>query len=396
MIILQESPAYKDLERVLPWWTDVKSSAQEAMQSRQPFAGLRVAIICLDLYRFDSISTSVCEQAVVLMAAGCDVQLVCNNRVGINSPLFTPRETFNPAHFDCILYHYYVGDQFLNTVIASSTRKAVYYHGITTPPDVYAPYSPEFVATCRDGLAHLHKLHQFDMVLSASNYNIEQIRASVPQKNIGLTTKIFSPIIAFERFVPAPRRLTTVPTHILTVGRIFSSKNVEGVIRFAELLVKRTGVPTRLTIAGSKCEPAYVQQLLSKTSNHPTLQIDICIRASDERVRELYNKADIYTCFSHHEGFCIPLVESMASGIPVVTHSLTAIPQTMSGSGIVVAPFSYEQAADQILSVFSNKDRLDSLISHQRAVFQRLYTGATIAGELIDVIRYLAFPHEIA
>ncbi|WP_126285299.1 glycosyltransferase [Burkholderia stagnalis] len=391
---MQDGQVPGDLEAVLPWWADVVSCTQEALSSRQPLAGLRVAIICIDLYRFDSISTSVCEQAVVLMTAGCSVQIVCNNRAGICSPLLTPREAFDPADCDCLLYHYYVGDPFLETVLASPTRKAVFYQGITTPPEVYAPYSPEFVDTCREGLMHLQKLHQFDLVFSGSDYNVNQIQASQAAGTRAPTARMFPPVVTVGRFVETPKDLNAVPVHILTVSRIFSSKNVEGVIRFAEALVQRTGAPTRLTIAGAKCEPAYVQQLLADMSSNSLLEVDICLRASDERVRQLYREADIYACFSHHEGFCIPLVEAMAAGVPVVTHSLTAIGQTMGGSGVVVEPMQYEAAAERIWTVWSRKGEIESLVGEQRAVFDRLYKGPIIAGKLIDAIRDLALSRE--
>lgn len=387
---MQDNYAFNGLEAVLPWWSDVRSCALIALQTRRPLVGLRVAIICIDLYRFDSISTSVCEQAVVLMTAGCDVEVVCNNCTGITSPLFRSRENFDPTDYDCVLYHYYVSDTLLESILGSPVRKAVFYQGITTPPETYAPYSSDFVETCREGLRHLHRLHSFDMVFSGSNYNIAQIQALATKDNRDFPLRMIPPVVSVERFWQESKPPAEVPMHILTISRIFSSKNLEGVIRFAEALVKHTGRGMRLTIAGAKCEPAYVQQLLSDTTNSPLLELDICLRASDERIREFYSQADIYACFSHHEGFCIPLVEAMAAGVPVVTHALTAIEQTMGGSGVVVDPFEYESAANQIWAIWLQAGALSSLIAEQRAVFERLYSGVTVAGQLIEGVRDLA------
>ncbi|WP_114809014.1 glycosyltransferase family 4 protein [Paraburkholderia kururiensis] len=386
---MQERTILRDLEAVLPWWQDVRVCAEDALKSRQPLTGLRVAIICIDLYRFDSISSSASEQAAVLITAGCEVQIVCNNHAGIDSPLIKPREDFNAADYDCVLYHYYVGDPLLETVLNNSTRKAVFYQGITTPPEVYAPYSPEFVETCRQGLAQLDRLQRFDMVISGSDYNVEQMRAAGRQGERRPVARMFPPIISVTRFVQTPRKLGPVPRRILTVSRIFSSKNVEGVVRFAEALVQRTRTATRLTIAGAKCEPSYVERLLADMTTDPLLEVDICLRASDERVRGFYQQADIYACFSHHEGFCIPLVEAMAAGVPVVTHALTAIPQTMGGSGVIVEPFQHEEAAEKIWSVWQDRSALTSLVLGQQVVFERQYKGSGIAGKLIDAIRDL-------
>ncbi len=42
-------------------------------------------------------------------------------------------------------------------------------------------------------------------------------------------------------------------------------------------------------------------------------------RPSDERVNELFNEATVFVQTSRHEGFCLPLLEAMAAGTPVVS-----------------------------------------------------------------------------
>jgi glycosyltransferase involved in cell wall biosynthesis len=38
---------------------------------------------------------------------------------------------------------------------------------------------------------------------------------------------------------------------------------------------------------------------------------------------------------SEHEGFCVPLVESMAMKLPIVAYGSSAIPQTVGKTGLV-------------------------------------------------------------
>ncbi|WP_157661706.1 glycosyltransferase family 4 protein [Burkholderia ubonensis] len=382
-------PTAKDLEPVLPWWHDVERHAQKAMLQRKFLSGLRVAIICIDFYRFDSISTSVSEQAIVLMTAGCHVSIVCNNFTGIKSDIIKSRDEFSDSEYDCILYHYYVGDSLLRTITDSKTKKAAFYQGITTPPESYAPYSPDFVETCRDGLSHLSLMSKFDMVFSGSIFNIDQAKHAAAHDKFP-PTRMFPPVVAVDRFSGKRSIRKLVPSHILTVSRIYSSKNIEGVIRFAESLANLTKSATRLTIVGAKCEPIYVADLLAKSSNNSLLEIEMCLRTTDDRLKDLYQQADVYACFSHHEGFCIPLVESMSAGIPVVTHNLTAIGQTMAGSGIVVDPFQYEEAASALWKAWSTTTAIDNLVKKQTDAFNRLYDGEIIAGMMIDAIQKLS------
>ncbi len=48
-----------------------------------------------------------------------------------------------------------------------------------------------------------------------------------------------------------------------------------------------------------------------------------------------YRSADVYLSMSVHEGFCAPLVESIAHGVPVAARAAGAVPETLGGAGLV-------------------------------------------------------------
>ena len=47
-------------------------------------------------------------------------------------------------------------------------------------------------------------------------------------------------------------------------------------------------------------------------------------RPSDAEVNELLNTATVFVQTSRHEGFCLPVLEAMATGVPVVARTRTA------------------------------------------------------------------------
>ena len=379
---------YKKLLQIVPWGEDVKKAATEAYDMREKLPSLRVAIIFVDFYRFDSISTSVAEQAIVLSEIGFSVDLICNNFSGISEKFIKPRSAFNPAEYDFILYHYYVGDLMLDQILDAKIPKCVFYQGITTPPEVYSPFSNEFVDVCNQGLFRLKDLHQFNCIFSSSESNVMQIKNHTQEDKIDFIYQILPPVISLGRFRCTENYFSIFPINLLSVGRIFSSKNIEGVIEFANVLQKLTGQETRLTIAGSKCEPSYVQWLLSEFNTNQNLELTITMRASDESLRKLYKSADLFVSFSHHEGFCIPLVEAMASSVLVVSHSQTAIPETMGGTGILVAPYDYKDAAIKVAESWNEIGKISQLVSDQSRYFNSTYTANVIAGKFIDAIAF--------
>ena len=50
----------------------------------------------------------------------------------------------------------------------------------------------------------------------------------------------------------------------------------------------------------------------------------------------LYLRADVYLSMSAHEGFCAPLIEALAHGVPVVARGAGAVPETLGGAGLVL------------------------------------------------------------
>ena len=55
-----------------------------------------------------------------------------------------------------------------------------------------------------------------------------------------------------------------------------------------------------------------------------------------ETLTALYRDAAVFVMASHHEGFCVPVVEAQARGLLVVASDAGALPETVAGGGIVV------------------------------------------------------------
>ena len=65
-----------------------------------------------------------------------------------------------------------------------------------------------------------------------------------------------------------------------------------------------------------------------------------------------YRRADVFVCLSEHEGFCVPLVEAMAWGVPVVAAAAAAVPETLGGAGVLLtdkSPVVVAAAVERVL-----------------------------------------------
>lgn len=74
------------------------------------------------------------------------------------------------------------------------------------------------------------------------------------------------------------------------------------------------------------------------------------------RLHHLYRRADIYVTPAYTETFAHPLVEAMASGVPVVASDLPVHREICGESALYFPRFSVEELADRVVEVVSSPD----------------------------------------
>ncbi len=57
---------------------------------------------------------------------------------------------------------------------------------------------------------------------------------------------------------------------------------------------------------------------------------------AEQELALLYNFADVFLNCSAGEGFCIPLIEAMATELPIITHNATAMPEVVGDAALLV------------------------------------------------------------
>ena len=131
--------------------------------------------------------------------------------------------------------------------------------------------------------------------MTISNWNRERLA------ELGLAAELMPPGIDLDNFRPLdiPKRDDVV----LAVGRSLPLKNLGLTVEARERLQARP----ELWMFGVEPELGL---------EHGARYFE---RPSDERVNELFNEATAFVQTSIHEGFCLPLLEAMAAGTPVVS-----------------------------------------------------------------------------
>jgi glycosyltransferase involved in cell wall biosynthesis len=85
----------------------------------------------------------------------------------------------------------------------------------------------------------------------------------------------------------------------------------------------------------------------------------------DEDLAAFYRTAAVYVSLSDHEGFCVPVLEAMAAGVPVLAYAATAVPETMGGAGVQFAPKDLEATAELLGLLAYDQELRASVVAGQ-------------------------------
>jgi glycosyltransferase involved in cell wall biosynthesis len=100
--------------------------------------------------------------------------------------------------------------------------------------------------------------------------------------------------------------------------------------------------------------------------------------------------ADVFVCLSEHEGFCVPVLEAMELGVPVVAYAAAAVPETLGGAGVLLDdkdPLVVAEAVDKAVRPGPARDHLVRAGRERAAIFSLANTSKQL---LAGIEGYLA------
>jgi L-malate glycosyltransferase len=158
-------------------------------------------------------------------------------------------------------------------------------------------------------------------------------------------------------------------TVLLFVGRFSPNKAQHLLVEVLWLYRRWYDPDARLHLVGPKVTAPYVEAVfgfadelgLSDAVHH---RHDL----SESELAAWYDDADVFVCLSEHEGFCIPLLEAMHAGLPIVAFAAGAVPETLDDAGILLDANRPSAAASAVHRVRSDPILADQLVTagHRR------------------------------
>ena len=178
------------------------------------------------------------------------------------------------------------------------------------------------------------------------------------------TAKLTIPIVYngvdIKVFYPSGNETERDTLNILCVGRLIERKGQAYLLRAFARLRSMLRQHTKLTLVGTGDEEASLKKLAKDLLVYE--QVDFAGIVSNEKMPEVYRKADAFVLPSQNEGMSIALLEAMASGLPAIVTETGGTSELVreNVNGFVV-PWANVQALTEYLTLLAG----DRLLRHR-------------------------------
>jgi glycosyltransferase involved in cell wall biosynthesis len=263
-------------------------------------------------------------------------------------------------------------------------KVALDYHNIT-PSRYFARWLPSAAFSMDVARGELAGLRTAcSLAVAASEYNRSELA------ELGFEPTAVCPLIVDVASRPVRSRLPSPEgASWLFVGRIAPNKCQHDVIAAFAVYRRLFAPAARLTLVGGVTAERYRLSLEAMAVELEVADaVELTGPVTAESLDAHLGSADVFVCLSEHEGFCAPIVEAMAAGVPVVGFAAAAVPETVAGAGLVLDskdPLAVAVAVHDLLEDPTEWDRLVKAGLERARRFSRQASAACLVSVLEDL-----------
>lgn len=231
-----------------------------------------------------------------------------------------------------------------------------------------------------------------DHIITVSEYSAKDLVSfyGVPRSKITVAYQAPSPRFKPRDKATSQEQLKTRyginSPFLLYVGRLQARKNLT---RLAEAFarVRKRHTDLKLVLVGKP--DWHHEKLLAKLDELGLKQAVIFPGyIASEDLPVFYNAAEIFVFPSIFEGFGLPVMESMASGVPTITSCGSCLEEIAGDGALLIDPLSVDSIADAITRLIESLELRSALI--ERGLRRSAcFSTATFAAKVLDVYRAL-------
>ncbi|MBI3342156.1 glycosyltransferase family 4 protein [Candidatus Curtissbacteria bacterium] len=291
------------------------------------------------------------------------------------------------------LVHHPFFDIFFHTLpINTKTKRIITIHDVI--PLVFPSHFPSGIRGNLSFFLQRMALRRVEWIISDSNASKNDIadKLNYPEAKITsihlAASKSFKKITNSKQLQKIIKKYSLPTGFALYVGDVNWNKNVEGLLR---------------AIAITKSPIVMVGKALKEDALNQTKELNGLIKKLDiqemviktgyvpeEDLVAIYNLATATVLPSYYEGFGLPVIESMATGTPVVCSNNSSLSEiTTAETAFYCDPENPSSIASKIIEVFKMKKLQREEISEKLQKQASKFNWDTIASQTIDIYQKL-------
>lgn len=290
---------------------------------------------------------------------------------------------------DVVLLHFALPSPLTSAFAESSGKRVLIYHNIT-PPEFFRGYDDELVSIAARGREEVKSLaSSCHLALGDSEFNRKEL------ESVGFGPTAVLPILVdfapYRDVEPSPvlsRMLGDGRLNFLFVGRVFPNKRFEDLARLAFFYKKYVSEDFRFLLVGKAGRMERYQQSVQALADRWGLRPSEFLFTGHVSFADLvacYRASDLFISMSEHEGFAVPLVESMLFDVPILAFAAGATPDTLGEAGILFHEKNYEELAEMALLLSTEDDLRGRVVAAGRRRLQR-FEPQRVEAELLGFL----------
>ncbi len=303
---------------------------------------MRIDQVLPSLASRDAIGSHSIALSEALRAVGIDSAIFYGNCTPDLARLGRPvTELGRPLRDRWLLYHASIGSQVYDTLSTRTEPKLINYHNIT-PAGLIGEWAPQVSYEASMGRAQLDRLAPVSRFAVADSAFNEAELLEAGYQGTAVVPLLIDMTSTGQPADPAvQRRLAEAKAggggDLLYVGKIAPWKAPHDLVKALAVYRRLYDPKARLHLVGSPIGERY-EPALRAFVDHLGLTdaVELAGSIDPAGLEAYFAAADVYVSTSDHEGFCVPVVEAMGHGVPVVAYGAAAVPETVGDAGVLL------------------------------------------------------------
>jgi glycosyltransferase involved in cell wall biosynthesis len=270
-----------------------------------------------------------------------------------------------------VIHHYSTGSMIPFNLYGDPSFKVTDYHNITPSNFFSIPGEEQALEVTRQGRSQIQMVKMVtDASWTHSNYSKKEIEeAGYPKADSFPILRNYGALAARAPNAELEKIVKDGKKNILFVGRVAPNKGTHDLYFLLSQYKKFIDPGIRLILIGTNRSP-YAQFHLKNLAADLDLKVTESLnkqdvanceilmpgQVSDDDLATFYRSSDAFVCLSDHEGFCVPLVESMYFGIPILAHNATAVPETLGEGGLLVDKCDMPSLVEKLSAILNHEN----------------------------------------